>query len=138
MKFNHYKFDKWIEETHIPEAVMNMVKFIAEKIGYGDYLEEETIQIYNRVGQVIGWAKGFSISHCTSSYEDGPGTDYSDAFRKWLCGLGFSIENSYGDNGLDSSTNWHDTYWHYDFIFNATQVWEEAFIEWSEAELQGW
>ena len=138
MKFNLYKFDKWEEETHIPEAVMNMVRFIAEKIGYEGYLEEETIQIYNRGGQVIGWAKGFSISHCTSSYEDGPGIDYSDAFVKWLVGLGFSIENSYGDNGIDSSTNWHDTYWHYDFIFNSTQVWEEDFIEWSEAELQGW
>ncbi len=101
MKFLHKKFNKWKQETHIPVDVMNMVNFIAEKIGHGGGIEEKTIYIRNRGGYIIGYGKGFSITHCTSSYEDGPGVDYSGAFVKWLKGLGFKIENSYGDNGMD-------------------------------------
>ena len=34
-----------------------------------------------------------------------------------LRGLGFDMEGSFGDNGLDSSTNWHDTYWSYQYVY---------------------
>lgn len=134
MKFRQDKFNEWEDNTHIPEKVMDMVNFIAEKIGYGGGIEEETIKIYNRGGYVIGYAKGFSITHCTFSYADGPSADYSDEFTKWLKGLDFSIENSYGDNGMDYSTNCHDTYWANEFIYKPTKVDEEMFIEWEEKD----
>ncbi len=134
MKFLHSKFEKWENSTHIPEKVMDMVNFIAEKIGHGGGIEEETIRIYNRGGYVIGYAKGFRISHCTFSYADGPSPDYSKEFAKWLKGLDFEIENSYGDNGMDCSTNWHDTYWTNEFIYKPTEVDEEQFIEWEEKD----
>ena len=35
MKFRQDKFEKWENETHIPEQIMDMVNFIAEKIGHG-------------------------------------------------------------------------------------------------------
>ena len=134
MKFNQEGFEKWETTTHIPEKVMNMVNFIAEKIGHGGGIEEETIQIRNRGGYVIGYAKGFAIRHCTSSYADGPSVDYSSEFIKWLKGLEFKIENSYGDNGLDSATNWHDTYWTNEFIYKPTEISEERFIVWEEMD----
>ncbi len=134
MKFLHSKFEKWENETHIPEKVMDMVNFIAEKIGHGGGIEEETISIYNRGGYVIGYAKGFSITHCTFSYADGPSADYSKEFSKWLKGLDFEIENSFGDNGMDCSTNWHDTYWTNEFIYKPSEVEEEEFISWEEKD----
>lgn len=133
MYFDSDKFDKWEEETHIPKATFDMVNFIAEKIGCSP-VQEETIHIHNRGGQVVGYGKGFSITHCTSSLLDGPSTDYSSAFTKWLKGLGFKIENSYGDNGMDSATNWHDTFWTHDFIYNPSIVWEEEFIVWEDKD----
>lgn len=134
MKFRHDKFREWENGTHIPAEVMNMVNFIADKIGYGDGIEEETITMYNRGGYAIGYAKGFRISHCTSSYADGPSVDYSKAFVKWLKGLGFRVENSYGDNGMDCATNWHDTYWTNEFVYAPSEVEEEMFIEFEEAD----
>ena len=134
MKFRQDKFEKWENETHIPKSIMDMVNFIAEKIGHGGGIEEETIRVVNCWGVEIGYAKGSSISHCTSSYADGPSTDYSGAFKKWLVGLDFSINNSYGDNGMDSATNWHDTFWHHDFIYNPSEIGENAFIEWEESD----
>lgn len=134
MKFRQDKFEKWENETHIPEKILDMVNFIADKIGHGGCIEEETIQIRNRGGYVIGYAKGFSITHCTSSYSDGPSQDYSKEFNKWLQGLDFKIENSYGDNGLDSATNWHDTFWTNEFIFKSSEVSEERFVEWEEKD----
>ncbi len=134
MKFLQEQFNKWEEDTHIPVEVMNMVNFIAEKIGHGGGIEEETIYIRNRGDYVIGYAKGFSITHCTSSYEDGPEVDYSGVFAKWLKGLGFKIENSYGDNGMDSAINWHDTFWTDEFICTSSEGSEERFIEWEEKE----
>lgn len=133
MIFKEEEFEAWKENCHIPQDVFGMVQFIAEKIGYGN-VEEETISIRNRVGQVIGLAKGFSISHCTSSYEDGPSIDYSSIFKKWLTGLNFEIENSYGDNGMDCSTNLHDTYWTNEFIYTPSQVLEDDFIMWEEKD----
>lgn len=135
MKFDYEKFDKWEEETHIPQDIFNMVNFIAEKVGCGEVVEE-TIRIYNRGGQVVGYGKGFSLVHCTSSYAEGPGIDYSDAMMKFLKGLGFSIENSYGDNGMDSSSNWQDTYWTHEFIYNPSIEYDEAFIIWEDSDYE--
>lgn len=59
---------------------------------------------------------------------------YSKEFAKWLKGLDFSIENSYGDNGMDYSTNWHDTYWTNEFVYNPSKVDEDVFIEWEEKD----
>lgn len=86
-------------------------------------------------GVTIGYAKGFTISHCTSSYADGPSADYSGEFKKWILGLEFSLNNSYGDNGMDSSTNWHDTFWHNDFIYTPTRISENEFIEFEDRDL---
>lgn len=133
MKFDSKKFAKWENETHIPREIMDIVNAVADKIGCGE-VEERTITIYNRGGQVVGWAKGFSLTHCTSSYETGPTPDYSFAMAKWLKGLGFTIENSYGDNGMDSATNWHDTFWTHDFTYKPTEVWEESFIIWEDKD----
>ena len=131
-KFNHEKFNKWEEETHIPEKIMDMVNWIAEKIGYPVY--EETITMFNRGDYPYGFAKGFVVSHCTSSYETGPTTDYAPEFLKWLKGLGFEMGDSYGDNGMDSATNWHDTYWHKEIIYSPSKVYLEEFEDYSDEE----
>jgi len=128
--FNQQKFNKWEEETHIPKKIMDMVEWICEKCGV--CLIEETITLRNRGGYAYAFAKGYQYSYCTSSYEDGPDVDYSDEIAKWLKGLGFIIENSYGDNGLDSATNWHDTFGHYDFVYQPTKVYAEIFEEYSD------
>jgi hypothetical protein len=127
MKFDNKAFHKWEDETHIPEKIMTMVNAIAKQVGCDDVVEE-TIPLYNRGDQVIGFAKGFSLTHCTSSYADGPSQDYSKEMAMWLKGLGFVIENSYGDNGMDCSTNLQDTYWTHEFIYKPTEVYEERFI----------
>lgn len=131
--FNEKRFSKWEDETHIPQEVMSMLSFICQKIGIEE-VEEETITIRNRGGWTIGYAKGFTMSYCTSSLEDGPSVDYSGVLLKFIKGLGFQIENSYGDNGLDSATNWHDTYWNYDFIYKPSEVYEEYFLDWDDKE----
>lgn len=136
MKFNQDKFNKWEDETHIPQDIMTMVNFIAEKIGHDGGIEEETIVIRNRGGHVIGYAKGFSITHCTSSNADGPTPDLSGAFKKWLVGLNFKLENSFGDNGMDSATNWHDTFWTNQFIYTPSQTSDEPFIIWDERDYE--
>lgn len=135
MKFDNAAFEKWEQETHIPEKIMTMANAIAEQVGCGE-LEEIIIRIHNRSGQVIGWAKGFRLSHCTSSYADGPSPDYSKEMAMWLKGLGFVIENSYGDNGMDCTTNWRDTYWFDEFIYKPTEVFEERFITWEDEDYE--
>jgi len=109
-EFDNEAFEKWERENHIPEDVMAIVQAVAERIGIGK-LEEETIELRNRGGHVYGYTKGFSLTHCTSSLADGPTPDYTGTFLKWVDGLGFYIAGSYGDNGMDSESNWHDTYW---------------------------
>lgn len=131
MYFDNKRFNKWEETTHIPNDIMDMVNWIAEKIGYPVY--EETINLKNRVGQTIGFARGFIVSHCTSSYETGPTTDYTPTFIKWLGGLGFELGGSYGDNGLDSATNWHDTYWHKEIIYKPSVIYDD-FMDYEEGE----
>lgn len=132
MYFDYERFNKWEEETHIPAEIMDMVNWIAEKIGYP--VCEETISLRNRFGDPIGYAKGFVISHCTSSYETGPTTDYTPTFVKWLSGLGFEVGASYGDNGMDSATNWHDTYWHKELIFSHSKTYEDFWVHESDDE----
>ncbi len=134
MKFNQKKFNEWENETHIPQDIMEMLNYIAEKIGHEGGIEEETITIRNRGGYIIGYAKGFSIVHCTSSYADGPTPDLSGAFSKWIKGLDFELENSFGDNGRDCSTNWHDTFWTNQFIYKPTEISDEGFIEYDEED----
>ena len=116
--WNSERFAKWEEETHIPEDVMKMVKMIAEEIGI--YVEETTVDYKNVWGDNIGVAKGFQLSYCTSSLADGPSEDMTPIFMKWIKGLGFEVCGSYGDNGLDSATNWHDTYWNTDIAYTET------------------
>ena len=124
-RWNDEAFSKWEEETHIPEDVMKMVEIVCEQIGIEVY--ETTIEYRNRGGHVYAFAKGFELVHCTSSYEDGPSEDRTPVFMKWLGGLGFHVENSYGDNGLDSATNWHDTFWHNEIVYDATMVSDDKF-----------
>ncbi len=124
--FDNKRFREWEEKTTIPKNVMDMVNWIAEKIGYPVY--EETISIKNRMGATIGFAKGFVVSYCTSSLECGPCIDYTPEFIKWLKWLGFEVENGYGDNGLDSATNWHDTYWHNEIIYKPSVTYDDFIV----------
>ena len=127
------KYEKWCDTPQIPERIMTMVRHIAEKIGV-DIGEEEVIELTNYYGVKIGIAKGFTLSHCTSSYADGPSEDYSEEFFSWLMGLGFKKGGSYGDNGLDSSTNWHDTYWHNEIYYGPSLVDEDVFYKWVQRD----
>lgn len=141
-KFNVDAYNKWDNETHIPEEVKKIVNAVMTELGFGlafykdedNSLMEETITIYNRGGYACGYGKGFSLSYCTSSYANGPDADpkYVIDFIK---GLGFKIENSRGDNGMDSATNWHDTYWTYEFIYGPSITWED-FYEYDESDYE--
>jgi hypothetical protein len=85
--------------------------------------EDEFSDIYlrNRGGYVYAQGLGFTYSYCTSSLADGPGVDLSKELIFYLKAIGFSIENSYGDNGLDPyGSGYRDTFWNYDFILNRT------------------
>lgn len=133
MKYRDDLLAKWEDEKHIPESTMNMVNFICEKIGLSQ-VEEQMIALKNRGGYTYGWAKGFTISYCTSSIEEGSSIDYSKDLLAFIKGLGFKIENSYGDNGMDCETNWHDTYWFYDFVYKPSEVSDDMFIEWEDSD----
>lgn len=117
-RWNDARFNAWVEGTHIPEDVMKMVEMIAEKIGISVY--ETTVDYRNVWDDTIGVAKGFTLSHCTSSYEGGPTEDMTPVFMKWVKGLGFEVCGSFGDNGLDSSTNGYDTYWYNEIAYTET------------------
>ena len=132
--FNKEKYEKWANTDQIPKSVKDMVQYISEKIGCPIDDEERVIELRNRGGYTYAFGKGFTISYCTSSYADGPGVDYSDTLMKWLQGLGFKIENSYGDNGMDSATNYNDTYWDYDFVYKPSIVSIEKFEDWDGNE----
>lgn len=120
----NFTFSEWESNTHIPQKVMNMVNAIAKQVGCGE-VEEETIYVYNIYGYIVGYAKGFALTHCTYNLSDGASPDYSSEMEMWLKGLDFSIENSYGDNGKLS--NGRDCYWWDEFIYNPSKVWKEAF-----------
>ena len=131
-KWNDARFNAWQEGTHIPEDVMKMVEMIAEQIGIS--VEETTVDYNNVWGDNVGVAKGFVLSHCTSSLEDGPSEDMTPVFMRRLKGLGFRVENSYGDNGLDSATNWRDTWWHNEISYEPTLVDSDEFYDWYDTE----
>lgn len=131
-RWNDEAFRKWEEETHIPEDVMKMVEIVCKQIGIEVY--EKTIEYHNRGGHIYAFAKGFELAHCTSSYEDGPSEDMTPVFMKWLGGLGFHVENSYGDNGMDSATNWHDTFWFNEIAYDATMVYDDEFWYYEDDE----
>lgn len=130
--FDYEKLDKWEEETHIPTEVMKIVEAVCKNLGI--YVEETTITYYNRGGYSYAYAKGFEISYCTSSLIDGPSENMAPVFMQWLQGLGFKIADSYGDNGMDSATNWHDTFWHTKIAYTPSKVYEEEFIWWDDEE----
>lgn len=129
-RWNQKRYDEWIENTHIPEDVMTMVNAVCEKIGI--CVNEEVVLYRDRWNEPYASAKGFHISHCTSSYETGPTTDMAPVFIKWLGGLGFEVCASYGDNGMDSATNWHDTYWTKDIAYKPTIAYDEKFYDWDD------
>lgn len=108
--FDGNAFKEWKDETHIPSDIWAIAKAVAREIGIGE-IEETTIELRNRGGYVYAYTKGIVLTHCTSSYAEGPSPDYSQTFLKWLNGLGFYSANSYGDNGMDSATNCRDTFW---------------------------
>ena len=132
--FNDEEYYKWANTDQIPKSVKDMVQYIAEKVGCSIEDEEEVIELRNRGGHTYAFGKGFTISYCTSSLADGPGVDYSDTLIKWLKGIGFSIENSYGDNGMDSATNYRDTYWNYDFVYKPSIKSIAEFEDWDGNE----
>lgn len=107
---------------------MDMVETIAAKVGC-EIGGEMTVTMRNRGGWPYAFGKGFELSHRTSSMADGPDTDYSDILVKWIKGLGFSIANSYGDNGMDSATNYNDTWWTYEFVYEPSITYAENFYE---------
>ena len=45
---------------------------------------------------------------------------------------GFKVVNSYGDNGMDSATNWHDTYWTKEIAYMGTQKYEGDFWDYPD------
>lgn len=141
-RFNSEAFTKWENETHIPQEVKRIVNVVMAEFNLtpafgtdenGNFTEE-TITIYNRGGYACGYGKGFTLSYCTSSYENGPDADpkYVIDFIK---GLGFEIENSRGDNGMDSTTNWHDTFWTYDFLYEPSTTWDD-FNEYDDSDYE--
>lgn len=130
--FDDEKFEKWENETHIPEDVMKMVEIVTNQLGI--YVEETTVTYRNRGGYPYAYAKGFIVSYRTSSYADGPDDNYGEIFMKWIGGLGFEVAESYGDNGLDSTTNWHDTWWNYEIAYRDTMVYDELFYWWDDEE----
>ena len=139
-KFRRDLFEKWENENHIPQEVKKIVNAVMTELdmepafGTDDdgNLMEETITIRNRSGYVCGYGKGFSLSYCTSSMIDGPDADPKYVI-KFIKGLGFIIENSRGDNGMDSATNWHDTYWTYDFLYEPSVEYDD-FCEYDESD----
>ena len=135
MRFNEELFEKWENETKIPDDVLGVLNAVCKHIGLDEpYIE--TIYLRNRGGYTYGYAKGFTLTHCTSSLTDGPSFDYSRTLSKFIQGLGFRIENSYGDNGKDSATNWHDTFWHYDFIYKDSIMYDDEFTEWEDDDYE--
>lgn len=135
MRFDYDKFYEWEDSTNIPEAVMKVVKAVSNELGFSlDEDDIETITYRNRGGHPYAYSKGFTLVHCTSSLETGPTEDYSGVFIKWLGGLGFEIVNSYGDNGMDSATNWHDTYWSVEIAYAPSMVYDEKFYDWSDED----
>lgn len=130
------KFEEWRNTDQIPLQVKQIVNAVLKECGYPEAFDTEFIEegesnetvipLINRGGYTYGYGKGFQLSYCTSSYANGPDPDpkYIIDFIK---GLNFTIENSYGDNGMDSATNYQDTYWYYDFLYTPSVKYVEYF-----------
>lgn len=132
-RFNYDKFDQWVEETKIPESIMRMVKAVSRELEL--YLDEDCVEVLylqNRYGENYACAKGFRFTHCTSSLSDGPSHDYSKDFMKWMQGVGFEYWDSYGDNGMDSSTNWRDTFWTVEIAYEPSKVYLDEFYDYDD------
>ena len=125
--WNQERFNEWEETEHIPEDVMTIVNAVCEKIGM--CVEETVVSYINRGGWRYAVAKGFEITHCTSSLADGPSVDMTPVFMKWLKGLGFEVCRSYGDNGMDSASNWHDTFWTNEVAYVPSRMFNDAFYD---------
>lgn len=81
----------------------------------------DIIYLRNRGGYVYATGYGFTYSYRTFSLEEGSEIDLSDELKFYLKAIGFKIENSYGDNGMDPyGSCFRDTYWNYDFILERT------------------
>lgn len=110
------KAQKEVEEYKMPSKYIALLQRISDV--FGVYIETpHPIMIVNRGGYGIGYGLGFTLQHRTSSIADGPDYDYKNEIMSILKSCGFAVERSYGDNGLDYSTNWHDTYWNYDIVY---------------------
>lgn len=136
MTFDYERFDKWVDDEQIPQTVKRIVDSVMCELGFVEPFyngNEEVIELSNRGGWTYAYGKGFCLSYRTSSMLDGPDAD-PKYIIKFIKGLGFCIENSYGDNGLDAATNWHDTYWHYDFLYKPSVVMREEFEDYSDEE----
>lgn len=106
-----------VESYKIPDKIIALIERINEVFSLNIEIDEAPIALRNRGGFVYAYGKGFRYTYCTSSMVDGAEYDYSKEIKSILCHCGFSLENSFGDNGMDSSTNWHDTYWNYEFVY---------------------
>lgn len=129
-------FEQWRDTNQIPDQVKRIVNAVLKECGYHEAFDfeyqeegesnEEVITLRNRGGYAYGYGKGFSMSYRTSSMEDGPDTD-PEYIIDFIKGIGFTIENSYGDNGMDSSTNYRDTWWNYEFLYKPSVKYTECF-----------
>jgi hypothetical protein len=112
------------QELILTEKEKYMLSQISKVLGIDLPTEEDEFNIIylrNRGGYVYATAYGFTYSRCTSSIENGPSIDFSDELKFYLKAIGFRIENSYGDNGMDPyGSCYRDTYWNYDFILERT------------------
>lgn len=122
MNYAEYKQEREdYDELILPEKIYNICQMIEKMFNisfcYGD------VTYYNRGGYSYAKSAGFSYTYCTFSMESGPDVDYRNEIALILKGLGFEIENSHGNNGLDpASNNGQDCYWCYEFSYKPSII----------------
>lgn len=105
-------------ESKVPQKVVTLLDRMEKLFGVCfDY--HPAFKLYNRGGWPYAEVEAFSYSVCTSSCAEGPDIDWSDEIKQILLNLGFFCHGA-GDNGMDSATNWQDTYWTYYFCYKPT------------------
>ena len=113
-----------MEDLKLSSKEKYMLSQISKVLGIDLPTQEDDFDIIylrNRGGYVYATGYGFTYSYRTFSLEDGPEIDLSDELKFYLKAIGFNIENSYGDNGMDPyGSCCRDTYWNYDFILERT------------------
>lgn len=114
--------EKHLEAFQMPVKTVTLLERMGNLFGINLSLSEYPIEMKNRGDWVYALGKGFEYTYCTSSMMDGPEHDYSEEIKQILCNCGFELTGSSGDNGLDSSSNWHDTYWTYKFVYKSSIV----------------